>query len=156
MQTVEFNSNIGFGYTRDVKGNLNRNQHKFGVIINDDVDIGRFTNIDRGSWRDTVIGKGTKIDSLVHVGHNVIIGNHCLLVAGCIIGGSVDIGNYSYVGMNASIRQHLTIGKHVIIGAGAVVLKSVDDYDIVAGLPAKSIKSKLNLTNEERYQMVGY
>ncbi len=155
MNLVKANSpNVGFGFKRDETGKLIRNEHSFDVFLNEDVEIGRFTNIDRGSWRDTVIGKGTKIDSLVHIGHNAIIGEHCLLVAGCVIGGSVEIGDYSHIGMNASIKDHVSIGKHCIVGAGAVVIRDVKDYSVMVGNPAKSIKD--NLTDEQRFRMIGH
>jgi len=146
----------GFGFQRDDKGKLHRNEHDYDVIIEKDVEIGRHTNIDRGSWRNTVIGEGTKLDSLVHIGHNVVIGEHCLLVAGSVIGGSTEIGDFTYIGMNATVKQHLKIGKHVIIGSGANVINNVPDYDIISGNPAKSIKSKITLTDDEKYRMVGY
>ena len=126
------------------------------ATIGKDVEIGRLVNIDKGSWRDTKIGQGTKIDSHVHISHNAIVGEHCLLVAGGSIGGSAEIGDYSYIGFNAVIKQHVTIGKHVIIGAGAIVINDVADYEIMAGNPAKSIKSKVKLTDKERFRMVGY
>jgi len=156
IQVNNFSSGSGFGFKRNKSGELTRNDHPFGVIFGKDVEIGRLTNIDQGSWRSTSIGMGTKIDSLVHIGHNVIIGRHCLLVSGCVIGGSTEIGDYTYIGENASIKQHLKIGHHVIVGQGAVVIKDVPDYDIVGGNTAKSIKDKVNLTDEERFRMVGY
>ena len=138
---MEFGS--GFGFTRDKDGILHRKPHPFDVTIGKNVEIGRFTNIDKGSWRDTTIGEGTKIDSHVHIGHNVIIGKHCLLVAGTIVGGSAEIGYFCFIGENASIRQHIKIGNHVMIGMGAVVINNVEDNDIIAGNPAKSIKNKV-------------
>ena len=138
---------------RDKKGILKRNIHNFDVIIGKDVEIGRLTNIDKGSYRDTVIGDGTKIDSLVHVGHNAIIGKHCLLVAGCVIGGSAEVGDYTHIGMNASIKDHVKIGKHVIVGAGAVVVSNVANGSVMVGNPARHIQD--NLTKEQKWRMVG-
>ena len=138
---------------RDKEGILKRNIHNFGVTIGDNVEIGRLTNIDKGSYRDTVIGAGTKIDSMVHVGHNAIIGKHCLLVAGCVIGGSAEIGDYTHIGMNASIKDHVKIGKHVIVGAGAVVINDVKSGSVMVGNPARMIKD--NLTKEQKWRMVG-
>jgi len=148
-------SGTGFGFMRDKDGRLTRNRHRFSVHIGKDVEVGRFTNIDGGSTRDTEIGDGTKIDSLVHIGHNAIIGKHCLLVSGCVIGGSAEIGDFSYIGMNASIKQHVKIGEHVIVGMGGVVTRDIGDYDIVIGNPANSVRSG-KLTDEERFRMVGY
>ena len=152
----DISSGSGFGFMRDKSGKLKRNEHDYEIKLGRNVEIGRLTNIDKGSWRDTIIGNGTKIDSLVHIGHNAIVGKHCLLVAGSNIGGSAEIGEYSYIGMNAVIKQHIKIGKHVIIGAGAIVINDVADYEIMAGNPAKSIKSKVKLTDEERFRMVCY
>ena len=156
IQVNNFSSGSGFGFKRDKNGKLTRNEHKWGINMFHDVEIGRLTNIDRGSYRYTEIGEGTKIDSLVHIGHNAIIGRHCLIVSGAVIGGSAEIGDYTYIGENASIKQHIKIGHHVIVGQGAVVIKDVPDYDIVAGNTAKSIKDKVTLTDEERFRMVGY
>jgi len=148
---------FGFGYKRDEQnGVLWRKVNNGGIEIYPDVDIGKNTIIDRGSYRDTSIGRNTKIDNLVHIAHNVIIGKSCLIVAGTIVGGSVEIGDYCYLGMNCSIKDHVKIGNHVLIAAGSVVISDVPDYDIVAGNPAVSIKDKVNISDEERFQMVGY
>lgn len=146
----------GFGYFRDDNGRLVRKPNNCGVWISDNVEIGKFTCIDKGSYRNTEIGWGTKIDNLVHIAHNVIIGQHCLIVAGAVVAGSVVIGNHSYVGAGAVIKEHVKIGEQVIIGAGSVVINDVPDRDIVAGNPAKSIKHKVKLDDKARYNMVGY
>ena len=69
----EIASGSGFGFMRDESGRLKRNEHNFEVKIGKDVEIGRLVNIDKGSWRDTKIGQGTKIDSHVHISHNAIV-----------------------------------------------------------------------------------
>ena len=146
----------GFGYKRLENGKLIRKENNFDIDIGQDVDIGLYSCIDKGSYRNTVIGEGTKIDNLVHIAHNAIIGKHCLIVAGTIIGGSAEIGDFCFIGMNSSIKDHVKIGKHVIVGAGSVVIHDVEDYDIVAGNPAKSVKDKVTLTPEQIFQLVGY
>lgn len=146
----------GFGYFRNRDGRLLKKQSDYETKIENDVEIGLNTVIDNGSYRDTVIGEGTKIDNLVHIGHNAIIGKHCLLVAGTVVGGSAEIGDFSYLGMNCSIKDHVKIGKHCLVGAGSVVVHDIPDYDIVAGNPAKSIKDKVTLKDSERFNMVGY
>lgn len=153
MELVILKDRFGFGYKRDMFGHLSRKPNNFGVIKGKGVEIGRHTCIDKGSYRDTKIGDYTKIDNLVHIGHNSIIGKECLIVAGSVIGGSAVIGDYCYIGMNVSVLDHITIGNNSIIGAGSVVTKNVPANSIWAGNPAKPIKT--TLTPEERFQMCG-
>lgn len=115
---------------------LRPKKHNFGVVLKDWVDVGANTCIDRGSWRDTVIGKGTKIDNLVHIAHNVVTGEDCLIVAGAEVSGSCDLGNRVYIGPNACVRERLELGDGCIVGIGAVVVKNVHHDTIVAGNPA--------------------
>lgn len=132
----------GFGYAQNEEGKYERFPHLGIVIIEDDVEIGAHTCIDRGTLSDTVIGKGTKIDNLVHVAHNVEIGKNCIIVCLTCIGGSVRVGDNAWIAPLAVIRDGLTVGKKAIVGMGAVVTKNVDDDDVVAGVPARSIKKK--------------
>jgi len=140
----------GFGFERvkgggkyDYKYPLRRKKHDFKVIIGDDVEIGVGCVIDRGSWRHSIIGKGTKIDNMVHTGHNTHIGEHCLIVVGTTIGGSCTIGNKCFLGMNCVILPGLTIADKVTIGAGAVVTKSITEKGTSwAGIPARKIEKK--------------
>lgn len=143
--------NSGFGYFRNDKGILIKKESNYSKKIGDYVDIGINTVIDDGSYRDTIIGDGTKIDNLVHIGHNAVIGEHCLIVAGTVIGGSVQVGSFTYIGMNVSVKDHVKIGTHCIIGAGSVVIKDVDDYSIIAGNPAKKIQT--NLSTKQLHDM---
>lgn len=124
----------GFGYEGGIPV-----PHLGGVWIGDNVTLHNSVNIDRGVTGNTVIGSGSKIDSLVHVAHNAQIGENCLIVAGAIIGGSAEIGEGTFVGMNASVLQKIKIGKFCVIGAGAVVTKNVPDGETWAGVPAKKI-----------------
>lgn len=134
----------GFAYERDKKTlELERFPHIGGVRIGDNVEICANSSIARGSISDTVIGDGTKLDALVHVAHNVIIGSNCELTAGTIIGGSTIIGDTSWMGLNCTLKNKIKIGNKVIVGAGACVIHDVPDEDIVAGVPAKSIKHKV-------------
>lgn len=130
----------GFGFAKDKNGNfiypLKRNEHNYTVILRDNVEIGPLCVIDRGSWRDTIIGEGTKLDSCVKVAHNVQIGKNNLLVHGTVIGGSCTIGDNNFFGINCSVKQHLTIGSNCTIGMGAVVTHDVLDNTIVYGNPA--------------------
>lgn len=115
---------VGFGFERDDNGYVMppvRRPHEFGVIIEDNVEIGSNSVIHRGRWRDTQIKKGAKIDSLVHIAHNAIIGENTFVVAGTVIGGSVDIGDHCFIGENVSIKQGVKITNNVTIGMGTIV-----------------------------------
>ena len=129
----------GFSYERNDKGGLEKYPHIGGVRILDEVEIGTNVSIDKGTMGDTVIGKGTKIDNLCHIAHNVVIGNHCLIIAQSMIGGSVKIGDYSWIAPSVCIRDGIQIGNKVFIGMGSVVTKSVEDNRTVYGVPAKEI-----------------
>jgi UDP-3-O-[3-hydroxymyristoyl] glucosamine N-acyltransferase len=134
----------GFAYERDKETlELERFPHIGGVKIGDNVEICANSSIARGSISDTVIGDGTKLDALVHVAHNVIIGRNCELTAGTIIGGSTTVGDTSWMGLNCTLKNKIKIGNKVIVGAGACVIHNVPDEDVVAGVPAKSIKHKV-------------
>jgi UDP-3-O-[3-hydroxymyristoyl] glucosamine N-acyltransferase len=134
----------GFAYERDKETlRLERFPHIGGVRIGDNVEICANSSIARGSISDTIIGDGTKLDALVHVAHNVIIGRNCELTAGTIIGGSTTVGDTSWMGLNCTLKNKIKIGNKVIVGAGACVIHDVPNEDIVAGVPAKSIKHKV-------------
>jgi UDP-3-O-[3-hydroxymyristoyl] glucosamine N-acyltransferase len=143
----------GFAFERDESGNLIRFPHRGYVRIGDNVEISANCSVARGSLSDTLIMSGTKLDALVHVAHNVIIGHNCELTAGTIIGGSTTIGNTCWTGLNSTIKNKLRIGRNVIIASGASVIRDIEDEDIVAGVPAKSIKHKV--TTDEVFLMAG-
>jgi len=129
----------GFGYERNDQGILERFPHVGGVIIEDNVEVGANTCVDRGTLSDTIIGEGTKIDNLVHVGHNAAIGKHCVITALAMIPRS-KIGDGAWIAPTASMLEGTVIGKKSLVGMGAVVTKNVPDGDVVVGVPAKSIK----------------
>jgi UDP-3-O-[3-hydroxymyristoyl] glucosamine N-acyltransferase len=106
------------------------------VIIQDDVEIGAGTTIDRGGLRDTVIGEGTKIDNQVQVGHNVAIGRHCVLVSQVGIAGSVVIEDYVVLGGQVGIADNLTIGEGAKIGAKSGVISNIPAGEVWVGYPA--------------------
>jgi UDP-3-O-[3-hydroxymyristoyl] glucosamine N-acyltransferase len=126
----------GFGYVPSPRGHIKIPQ--LGrVIIQDDVEIGAGTTIDRGAGRDTTIGEGTKIDNQVQIGHNVSIGRHCVIVAFVGISGSVKIGDFVLMGGQSGVSEHVTIGDGARIAAGAGVIKDVPDGAAMMGAPAR-------------------
>jgi UDP-3-O-[3-hydroxymyristoyl] glucosamine N-acyltransferase len=108
-----------------------------GVTLEDDVEVGANSTIDRGSLRNTVIGSGTRLDNLVQVAHNVRIGRYCAIAAQCGIAGSVEIGDFVVMGGQAAIAPHVTIGSKARIGAQAGVLSDIGSEAIVVGSPAR-------------------
>jgi UDP-3-O-[3-hydroxymyristoyl] glucosamine N-acyltransferase len=143
----------GFAFERHETGELEKFPHKGYVRLSDNVDIYANCSIARGSLYDTKIGAGTKLDALVHIAHNVSVGKNCELTAGTIIGGSTTVGDSSWTGLNSTIKNGIKVGKNVIVASGASVIHDVTDGDIVAGVPARSIKHKVN--TDEVFLMAG-
>ncbi|HEV3433586.1 MAG TPA: DapH/DapD/GlmU-related protein, partial [Nitrososphaera sp.] len=132
----------GFAFERYEGGELEIFPHKGYVRLGNNVEIYTNCSIARGSLSDTWIGDGTKLDALVHVAHNVNVGKNCELTAGTIIGGSTSIGDTSWTGLNSTLKNGIKIGRNVIVASGASVIQDIPDGDIVAGVPARSIKHK--------------
>jgi UDP-3-O-[3-hydroxymyristoyl] glucosamine N-acyltransferase len=133
----------GFAFERYQNGELERFTHIRGVKIGNNVEICANSSIARGSLSDTMIGDGTKIDALVHIAHNVVTGKNCELTAGTIIGGSTTLGDMCWTGLNSTLKDNIKVGNKALVAAGAAVIHDVQDEDIVAGVPAKSIKAKV-------------
>ena len=135
----------GFGYHVDTGPELlhEKKPQIFRVIVEDNVEIGANCTVDRGSWRDTVIGKGTKIDNMVHIAHNVRIGTGCLIAAQCGIAGSTNIGDGCLIGGQTGVAQHLTVGDRVSIAAKSGVLNDLAGNKEYGGVPAIPLRSFL-------------
>ena len=143
----------GFGFERLTNGELERFPHLKGVIIGNNVEICPNSAIARGSLLDTKIGDETKIDALVSIAHNVQIGRRCLLTEGAILGGSVKIGDECWLGLNSTIKQKVKIGNNVLVQLVHVFCTTWPNQDIVAGIPAKSIKDKVS--SDRVFMMAG-
>lgn len=128
----------GFGYIKE-KGKIFKFPQIGRVIIEDDVEVGANTTIDRGSMNDTIIGPGSKIDNLCQIAHNVKIGKNALIAAQCGISGSTTVGNDVMMGGQSGIIDNLKIGSNVVIAAKSAVIGDLKDGVTVWGLPARPI-----------------
>lgn len=125
----------GYGYVQE--NGVHRKVQQIGtVIIHDDVEIGANSTIDRGALGATVIGQGTKIDNLVQIGHNVVIGEHCLLISQVGIAGSTRVGNHVTIAGQAGLAGHLKIGHRATISAQSGVMNHIPDGEKWLGAPA--------------------
>jgi UDP-3-O-[3-hydroxymyristoyl] glucosamine N-acyltransferase len=124
----------GFGYAPEGERYI-KIPHIGKVRIDDDVEIGSLNAIDRGTFGETWIQRGVKTDNLVHIAHNVTIGENSVIVAQVGIAGSTRIGKHAVIAGQAGISGHLQVGDHVTIGPRAGILKSIPDGRIVSGTP---------------------
>ena len=125
----------GYGYAFD-EGRHHKVLQVGHVIIHDDVEIGANTAIDRGALGATVIGQGTKIDNLVHIAHNVVIGRHCLVMGQVGFAGSTKLGDYCVIASQSGIAGHLKLGHQATVGAKSGVMRDIPDQGKVLGIPA--------------------
>lgn len=129
----------GFGYVQD-EGQHRKVLQLGSVIIGDDVEIGANVTVDRGALGPTAIGRGTKIDNLVQIAHNVVMGENCLVIAQVGIAGSAKLGNYVIVAGQAGIGGHITIGNRVTVAGQSGVMNNVPDGGKVFGTPAYPVQ----------------
>ena len=129
----------GFGFAMGPGGHLKIPQVG-RVVVQDNVEIGANTCIDRGSNRDTVVGEGTKIDDLVMIGHNVVIGQHCVIVGQTGIAGSSELGDYVVLGGQCAVNGHIKIGTGAQIAGLSGVSTDVPPGVQYGGIPARNIR----------------
>jgi UDP-3-O-[3-hydroxymyristoyl] glucosamine N-acyltransferase len=127
----------GFGFNRNEDGILEKFPQIGGVDISEDVEIGSNVCVARGTMTDTRIGRGTKIDNLVQVAHNVRVGEDCLITAMVWLGGSARIGDRCWISPMVSVLNGITIGDDVMIAMGSSVIRDVGAGEYVAGNPAR-------------------
>ena len=130
----------GFGFFPNKDSNFRYPQVGI-VIIEDNVEIGCGSTIDRGSLSNTIIGKNTYLDNQIHIAHNVKIGENCIIAGQVGFAGSSTLGNNVMIGGQAGISGHLKIGNNVKIGGGSGVIKNIPDNSKVMGYPAKDLKN---------------
>ncbi|GAB1367287.1 UDP-3-O-(3-hydroxymyristoyl)glucosamine N-acyltransferase [Candidatus Cloacimonadaceae bacterium] len=131
----------GLGCFRDEAGELTKFPHLGGLIIGDKVEIGANCSIAKGSLSNTVIGKGTKINSLCFVAHNCIIGENVLITGSSMLNGSVKIGDNATIYSNVIVGDQKCIGKGAVVGMGAVVTKDIPEYEVWVGNPAGYLRA---------------
>lgn len=128
--------NEGFAYNRTAEGHK-KMPHRGGVILEDSVEIGANSTVDKSIVGNTIIKRGTKIDNLVHIAHNVEIGENCIIIAQVGIAGTVKIGDNVIIAGQAGIPDHINVGDNVVIAAQAGVTKDIPSGITVAGYPAR-------------------
>lgn len=129
----------GFGFAMGPQGHLKVPQ--IGrVIIQDDVEIGANTSIDRGALKDTIVGAGTKIDNLVQIGHNVVIGRSCVIVGQAGVAGSTELGDFVVIAGNAGVAGHLKVGTGAQIGGGSQIKDDVPPGGRYGGYPGRPLR----------------
>jgi UDP-3-O-[3-hydroxymyristoyl] glucosamine N-acyltransferase len=126
----------GFGFAMGTRGHL-KVQQIGRVVIKDDVEIGANTTIDRGALNDTIIGEGTKIDNLVQIAHNVVIGRHCIIAAQTGISGSTELGDFVVMGGQSGASGHIKIGTGVQVAGAGHPTKNIPPGAKVGGTPAR-------------------
>lgn len=135
----------GFGYLQTDEGH--RKIPQIGtVIVEDDVEIGANSTVDRATVTATRIGRGTKIDDHVHIAHNVIIGEHCLLCGQVGISGSVVIGNFVVLAGQVGISDHVRISDKIVVSGGAKVWGNLCEPGVYSGIPARPHQSAFRVT----------
>ncbi len=139
----------GFGFVGGQRG-LEKVPQIGRVIIQDDVEIGANTTVDRGTMADTIIGEGTKIDNLVQIAHNVRIGRHCAIAAQCGLSGSVTLGDFVMLGGSVGIVDHVTVGTGAQLAARSGVMHDIPAGERWGGAPAQPMRDFFREVNAIR------
>jgi len=132
----------GFGFEYDEDGTPLHFPHLGQIVIEDDVWIGACSTVELATLGTTRICTGCKIDDLVQIGHNTTIGRNTLVMAAAVICGGARIGERCWIAPHTVVKQKVTVGSGVTLGLGAVVLKDIEDNQVVAGVPARPLERK--------------
>lgn len=145
--------NEGFGLAPDNSNKFHRLPHTGNVILEDNVQIGSNCNIDRGTYGATIIKRGSKLDALCHVAHNVTIGEDCIITAQCVIAGSSKIGDRVMMSGQTGVLDHINIANDITLVHRAAVIEDLSEKGMWAGSPAKPLKTYLkNMSIEKRIE----
>ena len=132
-------SGEGFGYIRNEQGQLENMLHIGQTIIEDEVHIFPYTNVDRGTLGTTFVGAGSKIDHFCHIGHNSRIGSNTVITANVTTMGGAQIGSNCWIGCGTLVRDAATIGDGVVVGMGSVITKDIPAGQTWTGVPAREL-----------------
>ena len=138
----------GFGFLRNEKGELEKFPHIGKVVIEDNVEIYPFVNVDRGALFETRIKRGSKIDHYCHIGHNSLVCENTLITAGTVLCGGSQVGERTWIGVGTIIKEKIKVGNDVMIGLGTVVTKDVPDNETWIGMPARPFEQFVKLQKE--------
>ena len=131
----------GFGFVRGEDGRCEKFEHIGNTLLEEDVEIYPFCNVDRATLGTTRIKRGAKIDHYCHIGHNCEVGNDSLLTAGVVLCGGAQVGDRCWLAVNTIVKEKAKVGNDVIVGFGGVVMKDVPDGETWAGSPAEEIRA---------------
>jgi UDP-3-O-[3-hydroxymyristoyl] glucosamine N-acyltransferase len=132
----------GFGFVRNEDNLLERIPHIGRVVLEDNVELFPYVNVDRATLGETRIKEGTKIDHYCHIGHNSFVGENSLITAGSVLCGGSKIGDRTWVGVGSIIKENISVGNDVVLGLGTVVINEIQNGAIAVGIPAKPMKEK--------------
>lgn len=140
---IQANSSVGslpYTFYNDDNGDLQRLPSFGRVVIGDNVEIGVSSTVDVGSIDNTIIRSNAKIDNLVHIGHDCMVGENATIVAGSMLCGYVSIGRNTRLAPNCTVKQRLNIGENCVVGLGSVVMTNIPDNMSCFGVPARKAK----------------
>lgn len=130
----------GFGFAPGADGTLSKKPQTLRAQIHDRVEIGANSCVDRGSWRDTIVGAGSKLDNMVQIGHNAQLGRDCMLCAHAALAGSSTLGDSVVMGGKSAIKDHVRVASGVRIAAKAGVTSHISEPGDYAGFPAEPVR----------------
>jgi len=131
----------GFGFFHDPESGMTvKKPQELRVVVGDHVELGANSCVDRGSWRDTVLGNHVKVDNLVQIGHNAVVGDHCILCGHVALGGSSSLGDHVVMGGKSAVADHVEVAAGTMLAGKTGVMKSIKESGVYAGFPAEPVR----------------